>query len=120
VRSLLRDVGDALGCGAHLTRLVRTAAGPLALADAVLLERLTPAAVRGPEVLVAHLPRRDLTEDERAAVVHGRPISAGGTGDGDAAERVALFAHGELVGVAERAAADGMPVLKPRVVLVDG
>src|SRR5205823_847173 len=34
IRSLARDLGVALGCGAHLTRLVRTRIGEYRLADA--------------------------------------------------------------------------------------
>ena len=34
IRSLARDLGEALGCGAHLTRLVRTRIGSYRLADA--------------------------------------------------------------------------------------
>jgi tRNA pseudouridine55 synthase len=115
VRSLLRDVGAALGCGAHVTRLVRTQVGPFRLADAVPVDAITPAALRGPEVLVRDLPRRDLTDPERDAAIHGRPLPAGGATEG----RVALFATGSLVGVAEMAVMDGAPVLKPRVVVAD-
>ena len=110
LRSLVRDVGQALGCGAHLTRLVRTAVGPFQLRDATPLEQLTSAAARGPEVLVASLPRRDLSAAELDAVSHGRPVPAGTVGNG---ERVALFAAGALVAVAERADDD----LKPRIVV---
>ena len=35
VRSLARDLGEALGCGAHLTRLVRTRIGAYRLEDAL-------------------------------------------------------------------------------------
>jgi tRNA pseudouridine55 synthase len=34
VRSLAHDLGEALGCGAHLTELVRTRVGPFSLSDA--------------------------------------------------------------------------------------
>lgn len=37
IRSLARDLGEALGCGAHLTRLVRTRIGGFLLADAFSL-----------------------------------------------------------------------------------
>jgi tRNA pseudouridine55 synthase len=113
LRSLARDVGAALGCGGHLVTLRRTAVGPLRLEDAVVPEAVTAAAVREPSVLVAHLPRRDVDADERAAVVHGRPIAAG-SGMRDAGS-VAVFAGGHLIGVAEQ---EG-DVLKPRVVVTD-
>lgn len=40
VRQLAEDLGEALGCGAHLRALRRTAVGPLDLADAVSLAAL--------------------------------------------------------------------------------
>jgi tRNA pseudouridine55 synthase len=111
LRSLARDLGERLGCGAHLAALTRTGVGPFRLDDALAPEAVTPAAVRDPAVLVADLPRRDLAPAERAAVVRGRPLPAR-VGD---AGRVALFAADGLVAVAERAG----DVLKPRVVVAD-
>lgn len=112
VRSLARDVGAALGCGGHLVALERTAVGPFTLADAVPAEAVTPAAVRDAATLVADLARRDLDPAESVAAAHGRPIAAGSGDQG--AGRVALFADGVLLAVAER---EG-DMLKPRVVLV--
>jgi tRNA pseudouridine55 synthase len=43
VRSLAHDLGAALGCGAYLSGLTRTAVGPLTLADAVAMATLTEA-----------------------------------------------------------------------------
>lgn len=40
VRALGRDLGQALGCGAHLTALRRTAVGPFSLDEAATLEQL--------------------------------------------------------------------------------
>ncbi len=111
LRSLARDVGEALGCGGHLVALERTTVGPFALADAVAPEAVTAAAVRDAATLVSDLARRDLAAAERDAVAHGRPVAAGAGEEG----RVALFADGALLAVAER---EG-DVLKPRVVLVD-
>ncbi len=39
VRVLARDIGEKLGCGAHLKSLTRLAAGPFTLADAVSLQQ---------------------------------------------------------------------------------
>jgi tRNA pseudouridine55 synthase len=43
VRSLAHDLGAALGCGAYLSGLTRTAVGPLALTDAIPLAALSTA-----------------------------------------------------------------------------
>jgi tRNA pseudouridine55 synthase len=113
LRSLARDVGEALGCGAHLATLRRTAVGPFELSEAVAPEQVSAATLRDPAALVADLPRRDLTAEEREAAVHGRPIPGGeGAGDGGP---VALFADGKLIAVAELVE----QALKPRVVVVD-
>ncbi len=41
IRTLAEDIGEALGCGAHLIALRRVATGPFDVAQAVSLERLT-------------------------------------------------------------------------------
>jgi tRNA pseudouridine55 synthase len=59
IRSLARDLGEALGCGAHLTKLVRTRIGEYQLADAFSIEAVQ--ALRPPrpegELAPAQLPR---------------------------------------------------------------
>jgi len=40
VRALAADIGDALGCGAHLSRLVRTKSGMFKLEDSIRLEEV--------------------------------------------------------------------------------
>ena len=113
LRSLARDVGEALGCGAHLATLRRTRVGAFRLADAVAPDEVTARALRDPAELVRDLPARDLDDAGRAAVVHGRPVPvADGTRE---TGNVALFWSGQLVAVAERVG----EVLKPRVVVVE-
>lgn len=40
IRALARDIGEALGCGAYLEELERTAVGPFALSEAIEMEGL--------------------------------------------------------------------------------
>jgi tRNA pseudouridine55 synthase len=113
VRSLARDVGATLGCGAHLAALTRTRVGPYRLTDAIAPEAVTPRDLRDPAELVRGLPRWELDETGRAAVLHGRPVPAG---DGaPETGNVALFSGGHLVAVAERLG----ELLKPRVVVAE-
>ncbi len=76
VRVLVADLGAALGCGAHLTALRRTAIGPYRVEDAVgpgdRLETLPL------EEAVAHLPRVELGQEEARAVSHGRILAPSG------------------------------------------
>jgi tRNA pseudouridine55 synthase len=70
VRVLAADVGVALGCGAHLTSLRRTAIGPFDVADARPPE--DPGAPLPLDRAVAHLPRCELIAEEAIAASHGR------------------------------------------------
>ena len=93
VRSLAADLGQRLGTGAHLVRLVRTRIGPFRLEDAS-----SPDAPGPPlplERAVDHLPRMALTEDEAEAARHGRPL---GPPDGPGFH-AAVDPDGRLVGV---------------------
>jgi len=47
VRTMCADIGDALGCGAHLMELCRTETGGFSLEEAVSLEALAKVAARG-------------------------------------------------------------------------
>src|SRR6266699_1180892 len=67
LRSLARDVGAALGCGAHLASLRRTRVGPFRLADAVAPDGVAAHALRDPAELVRELPARELDDAGRAA-----------------------------------------------------
>jgi tRNA pseudouridine55 synthase len=80
IRALARDLGERLGCGAHLRSLRRTAVGPLCLDTAIALEDLldAPASLAAhllpPDVAIAHLPRIDLDEVAAERVRHGLAI----------------------------------------------
>ena len=64
VRSVAHDLGRALGCGAHLARLRRVAAGPFTLEQALTLEEMCALAAAGsleqslphPRTLLPELP----------------------------------------------------------------
>ena len=109
LRAIARDLGEALGVGAHLAALRREAIGALRVEDAVPLDRLTPAALLPPRRALGHLPAVELDETARVAVGHGRAVPAGADVSGD----VALVHGDELVAVAR--ATDGW--LRPSVVL---
>lgn len=79
LRALARDLGARLSVGGLLGRLVRSAYGPLGLAQAWSLDRLPdPAAVEaallGPEVLLAGMARVRLNVEQEAMVRQGRSV----------------------------------------------
>ncbi|MBS1765937.1 MAG: tRNA pseudouridine(55) synthase TruB [Acidobacteria bacterium] len=67
VRSLARDLGRVLGCGAHLSALHRTAIGPW---------RDTPGVITG-ESLIPWCRTRRLDDDEARRLGMGQPIGLG-------------------------------------------
>jgi tRNA pseudouridine55 synthase len=75
VRVLVADVGRALGCGAHLARLHRTAIGPFRVEDARPPGQGQALPV---ERAVAHLPSIRLDPEEARAASHGRPLGPAG------------------------------------------
>jgi len=68
IRALARDIGERLGCGAHLAALVRLASGHFTLDEAVTLEQVAEAfaAGRGEELL---LPLDEALRDWPAVTV---------------------------------------------------
>ncbi|HSD39460.1 MAG TPA: tRNA pseudouridine(55) synthase TruB [Rhodocyclaceae bacterium] len=85
IRTLAEDIGEVLGCGAHLTALRRLATGPLSLESAVTLETLGEmeegdrvARLLPPDSLLAHLPRLVLDGALEERFSHGNAISCAG------------------------------------------
>jgi tRNA pseudouridine55 synthase len=76
VRVLAADVGRALGCGAHLAALRRTAIGPWRVEDA--RPPTDPGRPLAIERLVAHLPSVALDPHKAAAAANGRPLGPAG------------------------------------------
>jgi tRNA pseudouridine55 synthase len=107
VRSLAHDLGEELGCGAHLVGLRRTKSGRFTLRDAVPLRKLREAFENGnwyqylipAAEALSDWPAVDLTVDEVDSVRHGHRIS------GDAPEKGTLARgiseQGELVALLE-------------------
>ena len=76
VRALARDLGAALGVGAHLTALRRTRVGPFDLAAARTLEQHAEQLGLVPldAAVAASFPRRDLSADEAVALSYGKRL----------------------------------------------
>jgi tRNA pseudouridine55 synthase len=78
IRTLAEDLGEALGCGAHLAALRRTGSGPLTLDGAITLERLAAldepardALLRPADWLLAHWPPVRLNDDDAGRFLAG-------------------------------------------------
>ncbi len=120
VRSVAHDLGQLLGCGAHLASLRRTSAGPFTLAEALTLEQLQEFAKDGtlesrlphPRLLLPALP--SVTADEATAgkLRNGMAVNLP---ELSAAPLVKVFeSQRELIAIAKRIAGT---LFQPTVVL---
>lgn len=81
IRTLAEDIGAALGCGAHLAGLRRTATGALELAQATSLESIQAlseaerdALLRPADAVLGGLPALELDERAAARFGHGQAL----------------------------------------------
>ncbi len=101
VRALARDLGEALGSGAYLGALTRTASGPFRLENAHALERIRKLLVGGrieevllpPDAGLEALPRvtlepRDLDSLAQGQIIRFRPLPDAGQPPTDGLLRV--------------------------------
>lgn len=101
IRALARDIGAALGCGAHLAGLTRTESAGFRLDQAIGLEAAEAAgpALRQwllpPDALLHDLPRQDLDAVQAAAFLQGRRLTGLQPAPGCAADGEARV-HGPL------------------------
>lgn len=105
VRTLAEDIGAALGCGAHLSALRRTATGAFDLAHAATPDALAAmdeerrdALLRPADEILGQLPRIDLDLPTEARFCHGQPVLVAGIPPGVC--RV-YGANGHFLGLAE-------------------
>jgi tRNA pseudouridine55 synthase len=121
IRSLAHDLGQALGCGAHLAALRRVAAGPFDLSHAVTVDKLRVSMSDGSWVRYLVAPETAL-RDWRAVrldapgvdrIAHGQPVPLVAT-DGRLA--LAYGPDGRLIAIVEPDEAAGL--WRPRKVFI--
>jgi tRNA pseudouridine55 synthase len=120
MRSVAHEMGQILGCGAHLASLRRTALGEFALADARSLEELEQAAQQAraeelfihPRKLLPEMPGVTANEEMLARIRVGRAVNLP---ELSRARQVKVFyGQGELVAIATRVAGT---LFHPKIVL---
>ncbi len=123
IRSIAHEMGQQVGCGAHLASLRRTLLGEFDLAEAHTLDHLTAAAKGDPPDSLSAMfihPRRLLpkfpcvtaTEETAAHIRGGRPVNLPELSQ---ARQVKVFVgQGELIAIATRIAGT---LFHPKIVL---
>jgi tRNA pseudouridine55 synthase len=105
IRSIARDLGEALGCGGLVFELVRTRIGPFSTDSSLHCARLTEDALerhlQPPLHAVPDLPRVFLDADQSQAITAGRPIDSDTAELGSAprGEIALLDAEGRLLAI---------------------
>ena len=82
IRTLCHDIGNFLGCGGHMASLCRVRAGVFDISDALTREQIDAAYQAGGleklllpmDAPLGHLPRVDVGEDARHAVLNGNVL----------------------------------------------
>ena len=85
IRSLAHDLGQRLGCGAHLKNLVRLKSGPFHISGAISIPELEAAFRQGKwteflqpiDAAVLHLPAVTVSDEDKKAIINGRPLASG-------------------------------------------
>ncbi|MGB5210182.1 MAG: tRNA pseudouridine(55) synthase TruB [Gammaproteobacteria bacterium] len=109
IRTLIEDIGAALGQCAHVQKLHRTVAGPFSLAQALSLGRLEEVAAGGVAALdalligadaaVTHLPELHFDADDAKRLIQGQAVPAPASGPGG---QVRLYgADGRFLGLGQ-------------------
>lgn len=103
VRSLAADLGAALGTGAHLAALRRTAVGPFSLHEAIPVEALDPDALQTPAAAMRGYPSVTVDEITADQVRHGQVLANSVIATDEPGEHWAVFDRaGTLLAVYQR------------------
>lgn len=107
IRTLCADIGDCLGCGAYVNRLIRIKSGPFLLENAYTEAEVARLSASGSDDFITSLqevyadyPIRTVSEKEARLVKNGVPLTVREESEG---ERVRVCeADGTLLGISER------------------
>jgi tRNA pseudouridine55 synthase len=114
IRVLAEDIGEALGCGAHLGGLRRTASGRFRIEHAVTLEGLAEPEERGRRLLplpalLEGLPRAELAAAEETRLRQGQTLKISGLHPGLCA---VVRPDGAVIGLGNADAEGGLKPLR--------
>lgn len=123
MRSIAHDMGQKLGCGAHLESLRRTSQGEFGLSQAKTLEELAQCVAEGrieelflhPRQLLPQLPSVTANEEMAARIRSGRTVNLP---DLSQARQVKVFeGQKDLIAIATRVAGT---LFHAKIVLISG
>lgn len=127
IRSLMEDIGEVIGCGAHVSALRRTLASGFTLDDARNVEMLEQMRETGesldgllvkPDAALTMFPELALDGQNLQSILNGQPVRISGqslTGPQSLTGLLRLYGENRFVGLGEgQPEADGMVSIIPR------
>ena len=126
IRTLCADIGEALGCGAMMSKLERTRVGRFRIEDAVTVEELLEAQSSGQleervssiSEALGHMPGVSLDADGMRRISYGLPVYAPDSIEAGTTVRI-VSPDSIVVAVGEVVDTDGEHVARPRKVFLD-
>jgi tRNA pseudouridine55 synthase len=109
IRSLVEDIGQKIGCGAHVTMLRRTSVAGYEESQSITIDDLVSLSEKGidaldelllpPEQALSDWPKLSLTHEQTQAVLHGQQLNLNLEQEG---QLLCLFnEHQQFIGIAE-------------------
>jgi tRNA pseudouridine55 synthase len=109
IRSLIEDIGQEIGCGAHVTMLRRTSVAGYNESQSITIDDLVAHSENGldaldelllpPEQALSDWPKLSLTSEQTQAVLHGQQLNLNLEHEG---QLLCLFnQHQQFIGIAE-------------------
>ncbi|EAZ93612.1 tRNA pseudouridine synthase B [Crocosphaera chwakensis CCY0110] len=124
IRAIARDIGDKLGVGGTLAALTRTKSCGMMLSETITLEELEKQTQQGtfsllkPELLLNHLPKITLSEEEGKRWCQGQKIVIDPINLVTSSDMIQVHNElGEFLGISQIIFSDNHQLLKPKVVI---
>lgn len=119
IRNLVEDIGEVLGCGAHVSMLRRIKAGPFGIDECFTLEQLIDQRAQGGgalidmnllpvDVVLADFPKISINSELGRSILHGQPVKIP---SGFMPGMGRIYIEGDFVGMGE---VDQDDVLAPK------
>jgi len=117
IRSLAHDLGQILGCGAHLASLTRLAVGPFSLDEAISLAGFEeacrhgywPSLVYPVDSVLLNLPAAVVSQEKAGLIRNGQPVAIDTAGEADEGKHLRAYSlDGRFLGVLRFNAENGL------------
>ncbi|NLG88320.1 MAG: tRNA pseudouridine(55) synthase TruB [Clostridiaceae bacterium] len=128
IRTLCNDIGIKLGCGAHMSFLIRTGVGPFSLADAVTLEEIEKRSGEGdieslihaPDIVFRGYPQVILERKDVKRFINGAMVSGLPDINAEAGNYIRVYAEPErFIGLGTVLCVNGEKAVKPVKLFLD-